>query len=112
MATSPSRPKKVDFPVKQGDTFRRVFKFQTKGISPVPVDVSTATFKLIIDGEPDLTLGNGLTIQGADNDEVLVEIDITWSGDKSYEFERVLNGITWTPFEGKIKSEAEITEDA
>ena len=112
MAKSPSIPKKVDFPVKQGDTFRRVFRFQTQGDTPVPVDVSAATFKFIIEGEDDLTLGNGLTLQGDDDDEVLVQVDIIWKGSKKYEFERVMNGITWTPFEGSIKSEGELTEDA
>lgn len=103
MAKSPSRPAKVDFLVKQGDTFRRLFTFEN--------DQSGATFKFIIDGEPDLTLGNGLTIQGVDNKEVLLSKDIDWSGTRKYEFEREKDGITWTPFEGKIDSEPELSEN-
>lgn len=103
MAKSSSIPKKVDFPIKQGDTFRRVFRFS--------IDVSSATFKFIIDGEPDLTIGNGLTISGVENTDVIVSKDITWSGTKKYEFERVMNGITWTPFEGKMISEIELDEN-
>lgn len=119
MAKSPSIPKKVDFPVKQGDTFRRVFTFglvvDPSAVPPViidPTDLTTATFKFIIEGEPDLTLGNGLTlIPGGDNNKVLLSVDITWIGKRKYEFERVLDGVTWTPFAGRIISQTELLED-
>jgi hypothetical protein len=111
MASSSSKPQKVDFKIKQGDTFRRVFQFFEDPEQTVPLDVSTATFKFIIDGEADLELGSGLTIQGTDSNEVLLSVDVAWYGTKKYEFERVMAGITWTPFEGSIKSEIELDED-
>lgn len=111
MARSKSIPKKVDFIVKQGDTFRRVFAFDDGADTPLPVDQSTATFKFIIDGKTDLTLGNGIEVTGDDNELVTVSKDIDWAGEKLYEFERVMDGITWTPCAGKLISKTELTED-
>ncbi len=112
MASSSSKPKRVGFSVKQGDTFRRMVTFQTKPTDtvpdPVPISQAGAVFSFIIEGEADLTLGSGLTIQGAGNNQVLISTPIAWEGSRKYEFQRVLSGITRTFFAGKIKSVAEI----
>lgn len=108
MPTSSSKPKKVNFKVKQGDTFRRVIIFENP--DGTPLNVSTAVFKLIIEGQPDLTLGNGLTIYGTDNNRLLIQKDITWTGIRKCELERVMAGITRTHFEGKITSYVELNE--
>jgi hypothetical protein len=110
MPKSSSLPSKVDFAIKQGDTFRRVFEFfETDGTTAS--DQTGATFKFIIEGEDDLILGAGLTLQGTDSNQILLSVDIDWAGTKKYEFERVKSGITWTPFEGKLISDTELDEN-
>lgn len=111
MATSSSFPVKINFKVKKGDTFRRILTFQTKGDNPQNVDQTGAQFKLIIEGEDDLTLGDGLSLQGVDNHQVLISKDIDFAGSRKCEFERLMNGVTKTWFQGIIKSQDELLEE-
>lgn len=69
----------------------RVFKFRTRdGLNTAPYDITAHGFRLIVFKRPNsqvklftLTIGDGLTVQGADSDELLVEISQLRSDQKA-----------------------------
>lgn len=115
MATSKSIPATLNFIHKKGDTFQRQLVFETDEDSPQPIDLSGATIKMIIEGGiTDLTLGNGLTVQGDDDNELLIQTDdFDWTGKKKYELEvTYATGVVTTHFAGYINLKDELEEDA
>lgn len=115
MASSNSIPSKVDFKVKQGDTFKRVITFfEPDGTTPS--DVTGYVPKMIFDDTTitPLTVGVGLT-WGTGGDAHKLYLNVAWPYDTKvkYEFEiTYASGDVETKFEGTISVVKEIPETA
>lgn len=110
MAKSKSLPTKVDFEVKQGDTFKRALTHTLEGVA---VDMSDVVPVFIFNSDTveNLTLGSGLTWGGDDNEILYISQLIDWAGTLTYELEYTYtSGEVSTKIAGKIKSVAEIDE--
>jgi hypothetical protein len=107
MATSSSLPTKLNFRIKQGDTFNRVI---TISLDEEPVDLSTATVAMIIDGQDDLSESDGLSVGGGDNNVITINKVISWSGSHKYEIRATFaSGLIKTYYEGTITSRVKLT---
>jgi hypothetical protein len=107
MATSNSKPTKVNFNITQGDTFYRTFTFYAQD-GETPIDLSSATVEIVIEGQDDITEGDGLTVGGADSNVVTLSKVITWEGKHNYELKVTNAGIVKTHLKGYINSIEEI----
>lgn len=110
---SSSIPSKVDFKIKQGDTFKRVFSF-FEADGTTPSDVTGYVPKMIFDDTTltPFTVGSGFT-WGTGGDAHKLYLSAVWnnSGRVKYEFEvTYASGEVETKFAGTITAIAEIDE--